>query len=86
MNQWSALKSQLAVASNVAAGAMGNAVNSAQGALANTDLSSTSSKLSKGFYNISQTIRERGGNADVTELPQGRFFSLHSKSIRASLV
>jgi hypothetical protein len=43
-----------------------------QGASSQVDLNATSTKLSRSFQTLTQTVRERtGATDDVTELPQG---------------
>lgn len=87
MSQWALFQAQLSVAGKVAAGAMNQAVGSLQGQVSQVDLASTQTKLSKGFMNITQTVRERAGNVeDITELPQGEFkyipsFKMFSKKM-----
>lgn len=64
MNSWKTF----AAGVSAVAGQAGVAV---QHAAAGVDLNATSNKLSKGFQNLSQTVRERAGATDdVTELPQ----------------
>ncbi|GAA5943933.1 uncharacterized protein JCM15063_006551 [Sporobolomyces koalae] len=66
MQSWKSLTTSL----QAVAGQAGAAV---QGATSNLDLNSTSTKLSKQFATLSQTVKERTGQTvedDITELPQ----------------
>ncbi|GAA6058593.1 hypothetical protein JCM10212_007032 [Sporobolomyces blumeae] len=66
MQSWKSLTTQLQAVA-------GQASSAVQGATSNIDLNSTGTKLSKGFANLSQTVKERTGQTvedDITELPQ----------------